>query len=445
MKKIALLFFITAGFLSCNGPTPETSPAATDITAPSDDQIVNSWLYLYGRYLVIQQEAHDINVEKVGYNKIKYNPLGSAQFVNPNLDVAYLESWIAVDSTHTVILHVPKITGRYYTAEILNGWGEVITNINERNYPKTPYGKFAFVLKGTNPVIPPDAVKIELPAAKAKMLARVELKGTPAIAQSLQKQFTLTVPEGIQTDPPLSIPDFTPAKPIGGNIFEEADKVLTSYPDVMPAANSMRKISSVIETYYKSGADAKSRVDSIVTTKAIPAFLAGAKGFGTQKGGWSVVYVVGKFGDNTLARDIIDYGGLWANVNAEAIYFVGQTDSSKAPLNGNNVYEIRFPANALPDTEVNGFWSCTLMSVPDYRVVDNSLKRYNLNNVSGLKKNKDGSLSIWLAPKKPAGIPSSNWLPTPAGKGFSLTFRMYVAKEAVLNGSWFPAPIRRIN
>ena len=61
--------------------------------------------------------------------------------------------------------------------------------------------------------------------------------------------------------------------------------------------------------------------------------------------------MVGKFGDNTLARDIIDYGGLWANVKrAEAIYFVGQTDSSKAPLNGNNVYEIRFPANALPDT-----------------------------------------------------------------------------------------------
>ena len=106
-------------------------------------RIVNSWLYLYGRYLSDSTEAHDINAEKVSYNKIKYNPLGSAQFVNPNLDVAYLESWIAVDSTHTVILHVPKITGRYYTAEILNGWGEVITNINERTYPNTPYGKFA--------------------------------------------------------------------------------------------------------------------------------------------------------------------------------------------------------------------------------------------------------------------------------------------------------------
>ena len=41
-------------------------------------------------------------------------------------------------------------------------------NINERNYPNHPYGKFAFVLKGTNPKnIPKDAEKIEIPFNKA--------------------------------------------------------------------------------------------------------------------------------------------------------------------------------------------------------------------------------------------------------------------------------------
>ena len=47
---------------------------------------------MLGRYLVVRQENQDINVEKIGYNTVKYNPLGSAEFVNPNLDVAYLES-----------------------------------------------------------------------------------------------------------------------------------------------------------------------------------------------------------------------------------------------------------------------------------------------------------------------------------------------------------------
>jgi hypothetical protein len=48
---------------------------------PDDKEIVDAYTYLYASYLVLQQENHDINMEKVGYNKVKYNPLGSAAFV----------------------------------------------------------------------------------------------------------------------------------------------------------------------------------------------------------------------------------------------------------------------------------------------------------------------------------------------------------------------------
>jgi hypothetical protein len=415
----------------------------TQITAPSDQEVIDGYLYLYGRYLVLQQEYHDINEEKVGYNKVKYNPLGSAEFVNPNLDVAYLEAWIAVDPTHAVVLNVPKIEGRYYTAELLDGWGEVIANINERTYPKTPNGKFALVLKGTSPTVPSDAVRIELPCAKIKILARVELKGTPAVAKALQEQFTLTVPDGIKIDSPLAIPKFTNTKPIGGEIFENVDVALASCIDRMPSAAAKQAVARDIETYRKSSETAKAKVNSIVTGQAIPAFLAGAKGFGTQKGGWSVTYKAGRFGDDVMARDIVNYGGLWANEISEAIYFVGLTDSDKNLLSGDSQYEIRYPADALPSPMVDGFWSITLYSVPDYRVVGNPLKRYGLNNVSPLEKNANGSLSIWLASSMPKGIPASNWLPTPAGKGFSLNHRMYVAKKNVLDGNWFPPPIAK--
>lgn len=447
MKKGLLILVIGFLFISCKkeASTSDATTATTEIsTVPTDQDIVDAYTYLYGRYLVIQQENHDINVEKVGYNKIKYNPLGTAQFVNPNLDVAYLEAWLAVDADHSVILNVPKIEGRYYTAELLNGWGEVIVNINNRNYPKTPYGKFALVLKGTNPTIPADAVKIELPSEKTKMLARVELKGTPDIAQKLQRQFTLTVPEGIKITPPVTIPDFTPKAPIGGEIFDKVEEVIASYPDVMPKAKEYQDKAISIEQYRKTDDKAKARVDEIIKTKAIPGFLAGAKGFGTQKGGWSVSYVAGNFGNDILARDIINYGGLWANRKEEAVYFIGLIDSKGQPLTGDKVYEIRFPKDALPETAVDGFWSTTVYSVPDYRVVDNKLKRYNLNNVSGLKKNPDGSLSIWLASSLPKGAIESNWLPTPAGKGFSLNFRTYVPKKSVQEGKWFPAPIEQI-
>jgi hypothetical protein len=439
MKQISLLVcvFLLAG---CAPQAKQSVGSA----APTDKEIVDAYNYLYARYLVLQQEAHDINVEKVGYNKVKYNPLGSAAFVNPNLDVAYLEAWLAVDPTHAVILNVPKIQGRYYTAELLNGWGEVVANVNERTFPKTPNGKFALVMKGTAPTIPSDAVKIEVPCAKTKMLARVELKGTPAVAKRLQEEFTLTVPDGINIAPPLAIPEFTNAKPIGGEIFQNVDQVIATCEDAMPSAKEMQKLAKNVEIYRSSSDEAKTRVDSIVTGQAIPAFLAGAKGFGTQKGGWSVTYKAGKFGDDMMARDIVDYGGLWANEITEAIYFVGLTDSDKQLLSGDSRYEIRFPADALPGSEVDASWSVTLYSVPDYRVVDNPLKRYGLNNVSPLKKNSDGSLSIWLASSMPKGIPASNWLPTPAGKGFSLNLRMYVPKQDVRDGTWFPPAIGKV-
>jgi hypothetical protein len=73
------------------------------------------------------------------------------------------------------------------------------------------------------------------------------------------------------------------------------------------------------------------------------------------------------------------------------------------------------------------------------------MKRYNLNNVSALKKNPDGSLSIWLGSTLPKGAIPSNWLPTPTGRGFALTMRMYVSKPNVLDGTWFPAPITPVS
>jgi hypothetical protein len=441
---LLLILLISLYLPSCKSNHPAEKSIEKDAIPISDQEIVDAYTYLYGRYLVIQQENHDINTERVGYNKIKYNPLGSAQFVNPNLDVAYLESWIAVDSTHAVILNIPKIENRYYTAELLDGWGEVITNINERNFPKTPYGKFALYIKGTNPPIPSDAVKIELPSAKIKMLARVELKGTPAIAKKLQEQFTLTVPDSIRIDSPVNIPEFTPQKLIGGTIFDKVEEVLASCPDKMPKAKDLQATAEKAGIYNSSGPNEKRRINSIVVAKAIPAFLTGAKGFGSQKGGWSVSYVAGHFGDDMMARDIINYGGLWANVIREAIYFVGLTDSGKEPLSGDNGYEIRFSKDSLPGAMVNAFWSVTLYSVPDYRLVKNPIKRYNINNLSGLKNNDDGSVSIWLASKMPKDIPQTNWLPTPKGKGFSLTFRMYVSKDPVLQGKWFPAAIHKV-
>ena len=134
----------------------------------------------------------------------EYNPVGSANFVNPNLDVAYLEAWIAVDDETTAMLTIPEITGRYYTAQLSDEWGDVIVNINERTMPSSPSGRFALHAPGVTP--PADAgVAIELHSRKAKVLARVEIADDLDGAVALQYEFTLTTDRTPEIRPAIEL------------------------------------------------------------------------------------------------------------------------------------------------------------------------------------------------------------------------------------------------
>jgi hypothetical protein len=61
-----------------------------------------------------------------------------------------------------------------------------------------------------------------------------------------------------------------------------------------------------------------------------------------------------------------------------------------------------------------------------------------------LDKEAEGSLKIAIGPKPPKDVPESNWLPSPDGKPFSLTFRTYVPKDAVKNGEWAPPAVAAV-
>src|SRR4051812_35260458 len=213
-------------------PTLAQVPAGTP--KPNDAAIADAYIYLLGRALVIRQEHIDRKAPGFAYNSIHYNPLGSADFVNPNFDVAYLEAWFAVDDRTPVILEVPEVKDRYYTAQILDEWGEVIANINERTFPSKPSGKFALVKPGWNGALPADVSRIELHSSKAKMLARVELKGDPDKAVELQRQFKATPLGTPVVALPPAMPMFGNKDLIGVEIFDDVEQTLASALDVAP-------------------------------------------------------------------------------------------------------------------------------------------------------------------------------------------------------------------
>ena len=430
---------LTCAALSLMAVHPAASAQAQ---RPDDKTLADAYVYLLSRALVIRQEHTDRKAPGFAYNTIKYNPLGSADFVNPNFDVAYLEAWFAVDDKTPVILEVPKVEGRYYTAQILDEWGEVIANINERTFPSKPYGKFALVKPGSRPVLPADVTPIFLHSSKAKMLGRVEIKGDPDGALRLQRQFKVHTLGKPVIAPPPPMPAFDNKTLLGAEIFDQLDTRLASALDVAPTAAAMQQQARAVASYVASGKEARADVDARLK-KLVPEFeeYALTKSAPTRDHWTGGAVNVGNYGTDYWLRSSANYAGIWANAASEVLYFAATKDASGSPLNGSNQYVIHFPADKLPDSVVNAYWSVILVGVPDYRVVPNPLKRYNFNNHSPLAKEADGSLKIGIGPKPPAGVPESNWLPSPEGKPFSLTFRTYVPKEQVLKGQWQPAPV----
>jgi hypothetical protein len=410
---------------------------------PDDQTITDAYVYLLGRMLVVRQEHIDRKAPGFAYNTIKYNPLGSADFVNPNFDVAYLEAWLAVDDQGAVALHVPQVTGRYYTAQILDEWGEVVANINERTMPLRPFGTFVVVKPGSTVPVPEGAGRVELHSSKAKLLARVELRHDAEGAVRLQHGFKLTALGQPDIADPPPVPDFDNQALLGVEIFDEADARLASALDVSPVAAQMQQKARAVAAYVASGGQARAAVDKLLHEKVVPWFIDYAfTESGPARDHWVGGGLTGNYGPDYRLRSSVNYGGIWANTSDEVVYFATTRDANGQALNGSTDYLLHFPADRLPSGVVDGYWSVILVGVPDYRVVPNDLQRYNFNSYSPLTPGPDGSLTILVAAEARPEVPESNWLPSPPGRPFSLTFRAYVPKPSVMKGDWSPPALR---
>ena len=137
--------------------------------------------------------------------------------------------------------------------------------------------------------------------------------------------------------------------------------------------------------------------------------------------------------------------GIYGNSKDEAIYPVYFVDDGKKPLSGANRYSLRFAPGQLPP--VNAFWSLTLYALPSSLLSANPINRYLINSpmLPDLKKNDDGSLTIYIQKESPGKDKESNWLPAPKGK-FVLMLRLYWPKEndpSILDGTWKPPAVKR--
>ena len=166
--------------------------------------------------------------------------------------------------------------------------------------------------------------------------------------------------------------------------------------------------------------------------------------------GWLVGSVLGDrafFNGNWTLRAAGAMAGIYGNSAVEAVYPMAKSDSSGQPLDGSkHKYTLTFAAGAYPP--VNAFWSVTMYDGKTQFLIKNPIDRYLINSpmVPGMKKNADGSLTIYIQKDSPGKDKESNWLPAPDGPIY-LVMRLYWPKEtppSVLpagSGTWKPPVI----
>lgn len=404
----------------------------------SDQQISDSYIYLLGRLLVLNQEQADF-AQGYKWNQLVHRKVGDVAWPNPNLDVAYSEAWVAIDEKSCALVSVPPIKDRYYTVQFLNGWGETVANINERVFPQHPDGEFAVCLKGAKASLPVTTQRVDVPAKALRVLARVELGSTPDQAVTLQRKIVIRASAQPQLPVVPKTIRFDIEKLPGVEAFDSADAALDSEADINPGMEQLQANTRALAKAVKDPAQ-RQHISTVVQHKAM-ADLAKAMptlGDGTVKNSWALPSTIGVYGNNWLLRTLVNLGGIWANTYEEVIYYKAFVDPKGRHLNGDRSYALRFSKEQVPLLYATYFWSVIAVDSVHRRVLPNPMKRYLLSNFSKLAYGDDGSLTLYLGADKPKDAPESNWIPTPKGIGYSLTLRFYRPKGAVAERSYFP-------
>ncbi|WP_398471677.1 DUF1254 domain-containing protein, partial [Tardiphaga sp.] len=313
VRRLALAAFLMsaccAGFKGA--VHAQSSPSAAK--ALSDQDISDAWIYLFGRLLVIRQQQLDFR-DGFKWNELVHRKPGAVDWPNPNLDVAYSEAWVAADASSCTIVTVPKITGRYYTVQFLNGWGETLANLNERLFPNKPDGDFAICLRGADVTLPADVRRIDFPIKYSRVLLRVELGDNWDDAVRLQRQFTMRA-TGTPALPTLpNTPGFDLEKISGVEVFDVADIALDSEADLNPGLEKQAANARAIQQAIREPGE-RARLAKIVEQKAHADFARYGPpiGHGVIVNGWARPAVVGIYDVDYIARTLINYGGIWAN------------------------------------------------------------------------------------------------------------------------------------
>jgi hypothetical protein len=122
-------------------------------------------------------------------------------------------------------------------------------------------------------------------------------------------------------------------------------------------------------------------------------------------------------------------------------YAIAYVDSSRQPFDGTKTYKLEIPANP----PVANFWAVTVYDTQTRSMLQSNQKYPTVGGqTEGLKKNADGSFTIYFGPKAPKGY-ENNWIETISGKSWFVVLRMYSPLQPWIDQTWRPGEVELVD
>jgi hypothetical protein len=375
----------------------------------------------------------------------------------PNQDTVYGAGYQRLNSI-PVIVQVPDFGDRFWTYQLCDARTDAFANMGKQNGTKP--GFYLIVGPDWKGEIPAGVTEVyRSPTDLAVIFPRVIQSDAPedkAAVQPLLSQvvvYPLSEFDGkMKTKDWKKTPKF-PAPPDDGGetkwvvpekFFDELPQVMKEIPPLPGEESLYAQIQAVLDAAARDP-----KIKDILTQTAVNAEATLMKSLfefrnnGRPIGnGWNSPPNGAAWGVDYLSRAATARSNMYDNAPTTTRYIYTDFDSTGARLNSASKYTVTFRQTP----PVEGFWSLTMYN-DKHLFSPNKLDRYSLGtkNSKTLKTNVDGSLTIHVQSESPGPDKESNWLPAPQNADFSLYIRTYWPKQEVLDGSWMPPKIERVN
>jgi hypothetical protein len=396
------------------------------------------------------------------YNEARVFTPKDTAIVTPNSDTPY--SFVGMDlRAEPLVFSLPEVEkNRYYVVQFIDMYTHNYAYLGTRS---TGNDAGSYMVAGPNwKGKTPSGIKKVIHCETQFSLAgiRTQLLGADDMPNVVKVQAgykVQTLSQFLKQSPPEAAPaiDFPPFEKDGMKL--QFPKFLNYVLQFCPPVKEEKALRARFATVgIEAGkpfeleklSDADKTAEALAVKEGYESIAKRRDNIGNNINGWLIGSILGDrafYHGDWLMRAAGAMAGIYGNSAEEAVYPLAKNDADGQPLDGNkHNYTLTFAPGEYPP--VNAFWSVTMYDGKTQLLVENSIDRYLINSpmLSSMKKNEDGSVSIYIQKDPPAAEYKSNWLPAPDGPIY-LVMRLYwpkVTQPSILpagSGTWKPPAI----